>query len=65
MIYDLNGLKFILRVLKKLALQIHKSKRVDAECKGVLNMLISDVDAEIINQEITKEKENDKNNNDL
>ena len=46
-------------------MQINKLKSVDAECKGVLKMLISDVDAEIINQEITKEKQNDKNNNDL
>jgi hypothetical protein len=65
MIYDLNGLKFILRVLRKLALQIHELKSVDAECKGLLKVLISDIDAEIINQEITKEKQNDKNNNDL
>jgi hypothetical protein len=65
MIYDLNGLKSISRVMKKLALQIDKIKKVDAECKGVLHMLIVDIDSEIINLEITKVKENDKNNNDL
>jgi hypothetical protein len=65
MIYDLNGLKFMLRVLKKLSLQIEKLKRVDPECKGLIKVLISDVDAEIINIEITKVKTNDKNNNNV
>jgi hypothetical protein len=65
MIYDLNGLKFMLRVLKKLSSQIDKVKRVDPECKGLVKVLISDIDAEIINIEISKVKTNDKNNNNL
>lgn len=55
----------MLRVLKKLSLQIEKLKRVDPECKGLIKVLISDVDAEIINIEITKVKTNDKNNNNV
>jgi hypothetical protein len=55
----------MLRVLKKLSSQIDKVKRVDPECKGLVKVLISDIDAEIINIEISKVKTNDKNNNNL
>jgi hypothetical protein len=65
MTYDLNGLKQLSRVLKKLQTQIGKLKRVDFECKAYLKVLITDIDFEILNLEITKEKQNDKNNNNL